>query len=59
MEWKAASKPKSQVYGRIRFFRDIEGQYEDKYSNLMKGPGEMVEGDGMFEVGKRKYDVGR
>ena len=29
------------------------------YSNLMKAAVEMLEGYGMFEVGKRKYDVRR
>ena len=52
-------KPKSEVYKRIRFFRDVAGWFEDKHIVLMGGPGKVVEGDGMFVIGKRKCGVGR
>lgn len=49
----------SEIYARIRFFRDVAGWYEDKYPIMMGGPGKVVEGDGMFIIGKRKCGVGR
>ena len=52
-------KPKSEVYARVRYFRDVAGWFEDRNIILMGGPGKMVEGDGMFVVGKRKCGVGR
>ena len=44
----------SEVYARIRFFRDVAGYWEDKNIIMMVGPGKHVEGDGMFTIGKRK-----
>ena len=52
-------KVKSEVYNRIRFFRDVAGWFEDKNIIMMGGPGKIIEGDGMFVVGKRKCGVGR
>ena len=49
----------SEIYNRIQFFRDVAGYYEDKYIIQMGGPGKIVEGDGMFLIGKRKCGVGR
>ena len=49
----------SEIYARIRFFRDVAGWYEDRYPIQMGGPGKVVEGDGMFLIGKRKCGVGR
>ena len=49
----------SEIYNRIQFFRDVTGYYEDKYLVQMGGPGKIVEGDGMFLIGKRKCGVGR
>ena len=49
----------SEIYNRIQFFRDVAGYYEDKYIVQMGGPGKIVEGDGMFLIGKRKCGVGR
>ena len=43
----------------VRYFRDVAGWFEDRNIILMGGPGKMVEGDGMFVVGKRKCGVGR
>ena len=47
----------SEIYARIRFFRDVAGWYEDRYPIQMGGPGKVVEGDGMFLIGKRKCGV--
>ena len=52
-------RAKSEVYSRIKFFRDVAGWYEDKHTVLMGGEGKVVEGDGMFVIGKRKCGVGR
>ena len=52
-------RPTSEIYARIRFFRDVAGWYEDKYPIQMGGTGTIVEGDGMFLIGKRKCGVGR
>ena len=49
----------SEIYARIQFFRDVAGQYEDKYPIQLGGAGKAVEGDGMFLIGKRKCGVGR
>ena len=42
-----------------RFFREVAGYWEDKFIMKMGGPGVIVEGDGMFVIGKRKCGVGR
>ena len=49
----------SEIYARVRFFRDVAGWYEDKYPIKLGGAGKVVEGDGMFLIGKRKCGVGR
>ena len=49
----------SEIYARVAFFRDVAGWYEDKYPVQMGGDGKVVEGDGMFLIGKRKCGVGR
>ena len=49
----------SEIYNRVQFFRDVAGYYEDKHIVKMGGPGKIVEGDGMFVIGKRKSGVGR
>ena len=48
----------SEVYNRIMFFRDVVGWWEDLTIVKMGGPGKIVEGDGMFVIGKRKCGVG-
>ena len=35
MESLAAPKPKYEIYPRIRFFRDVEGYFEDIYTILI------------------------
>jgi len=47
------SKIKSEVYSRIKFFRDVAGYYEEKNVSLMGGPGKVGEGDRIFVLGKR------
>ena len=49
----------SEVFARIQFFRDVVGWWEDFTLVRMGGPGKIVEGDGMFVIGKRKCGVGR
>ena len=49
----------SEMYARIAFFRDVAGWYEDKFPVQLGGEGKVVEGDGMFLIGKRKCGVGR
>ena len=49
----------SEIYARIMFFRDVAGYIEDAYPIEMGDTAEVVEGDGMFVIGKRKYGVGR
>ena len=49
----------SEMYARIAFFRDVAGWYEDKFPVQFGGEGKVVEGDGMFLIGKRKCGVGR
>ena len=50
-----------ETYSWWRFFRDVAGYWEDKFVIKMGGPpqGLIVEGDGMFVIGKRKCGVGR
>ena len=52
-------KVTSEVNARVAFFRDVAGYWEDKHPVKMGGVGKMVEGDGMFVIGKRKCGVGR
>ena len=52
-------KVTSEVNARVAFFRDVAGYWEDKHPVKMGGVGKMVEGDGMFAIGKRKCGVGR
>ena len=42
----------------MRFLRDALGWWEDLTVVKMGGPGKIVEGDGMFVIGKRKCGVG-
>ena len=49
----------SGVYNNIQYFRDTVGWWEDLTIIKMGGPGRIVEGDGMFVIGKRKGGVGR
>ena len=45
-------RPKSEVYARIKVFRDVAGWFEDKHIIIMGGPNKIVEDDGMFVIGK-------
>ena len=47
------------MYERIKFLRDVVGWWEDYTIIKMGGPGKIVEGDGMFVMGKLKCGVGR
>ena len=49
----------SEVHTWWRFFREVAGYWEDKFIMKMGGPDAIVEGDGMFVIGKRKCGVGR
>ena len=49
----------SEIYARIVFFRDVTGQVEDANPIQIGGSHGVVEGDGMFLIGKRKCGVGR
>ena len=42
----------SEVYSRISFLRDVVGWWEDFTVIQLGGPGKVVEGDGMFVIGK-------
>ena len=49
----------SEIFAWSRLFRDIAGFIEDSRPVQLGGPNKIVEGDGMFVIGKRKGGVGR
>ena len=49
----------SEIFAWSRLFRDIAGYIEDSQPVQLGGPQKVVEGDGMFVIGKRKGGVGR
>ena len=49
----------SKIYARVAFSSDVAGWYEDKYPVQIVSDGKVVEGDGMFLIGKHKCGVGR